>query len=209
MNFINNQLNFKKHLNEKVKKANCIILLIRNSFKYLDKSMFNLLYKSLVRPHLEYASEIWSPIYRVDIDCLERVQHRATRLVPSLAMLPYPERLKELQLPTLEYRRLRTDLMLLFKHSHNLINLDPNTHCPKCTHNQSMLAPSSSTRTRGHIHKFQIHHHQGIRHKFLTSRCLKTWNQLCPDTVNSTTINVFKNRLSKDHSMPDKFVPNL
>ena len=194
-------------MNAKVKKANSMIFLIKSTFKYLDKNMFNLLYKSLVRPHVEYASPVWSPTYRMDVDCIEGVQHRATRLIPALTNLSYPERLAELKLPTLEYRRLRADLMLIYKYSHSLINLDPSTHCTKCPTNQSMLAPATSTITRGHNFKYQIHHHQGIRHRFLTTRSLNTWNKLQPDTVNANTVNTFKNRLSHDTSMPDKFAP--
>ena len=204
---VDDQLNFRLHMNAKVKKANSMIFLIKNTFKYLDKNMFNLLYKSLVRPHVEYASPVWSPTYRMDVDCIEGVQHRATRLIPALTNLSYTERLAELKLPTLEYRRLRADLMLIYKYSHNLINLDPSTHCTKCPTNQSMLAPTSSTITRGHKFKYQIHHHQGIRHRFLTTRSLNIWNKLQPDTVNANTVNTFKNRLSHDTAMPDKFVP--
>ena len=182
-----------------------MIFLIKHTFKYLDKNMFKLLYKSLVRPHLEYASSTWSPILKTDIDSIEKVQRRATRQVPALSTLTYQQRMQELQIPSLQYRRLRTDLILLYKHTHNLITLDTSTHCKQCTHNNSMLTPSLSNITRGHQHKYQIHHHQGIRNRFLTSRCLKTWNSLNSNTVTAKTLNTFKNQLSKDNAMPPKY----
>ena len=160
-----------------------MIFLIKHTFKFMDTEIFNLLYKSLVRPQVEYASSVWSPILMTDINNLEKVQRRATKLVPSLASLSYHERLQQLKLPTLQYRRLRQDLILIFKHSKQLINLDTKTHCKVCPHNSNMLSPSLSLSSRRHPHRYQIHHHQGIRNTFLTSRALTTWNNLNSDTV--------------------------
>ncbi len=77
--------------------------------------MFLALFKSMVRPHLEYASVVWAPYFKKDIIAIENVQRRATRMVSDLAALPYHERLKTLGLPTLEYRRTRTDMIQVFK----------------------------------------------------------------------------------------------
>ena len=77
--------------------------------------MFLSLYKSIVRPHLEYASVIWSPLYKKDKITLENIQRRATRLIPAMKGKTYPERLKRLGLPTLEYRRERADMVEVYK----------------------------------------------------------------------------------------------
>ena len=167
--------------------------------------MFNLLYKSLIRPHLEYASEVWSPSFKMDINSLEKVQRRATRLVPEIAELPYEERLHHLQLPTLQYRRLRSDLILIFKLTHNMLSLNMLTYCSVCKAGSSMLTPSNSQITRGHIHKYQIHKHTGHRNRFLTTRCIPTWNRLHSATVSSTTVKLFESQLGEDLSMPNKF----
>ena len=82
------------------------------------------LYKSLVRPHLEYATQIWSPLYRKDKITTENVQRRATRLVKSVKHLPDPERLKKLGLPTLEYRRQRADVLQVVKILQGIDNVD-------------------------------------------------------------------------------------
>ncbi len=69
----------------------------------------------MVRPHLEYGCCIWSPRLKKDIEIVERVQQRATKLVPGLRNIPYHERLIKLGLPTLSYRRLRFDMIQVFK----------------------------------------------------------------------------------------------
>ena len=112
---VDQDLNFESHLAMKVKKANQVIGIIRRSFLHLDESMFLQLYKSLVRPHLEYANQVWSPRHAKHVIMLENVQRRATKLVPGLAELEYEERLKRLKLPTLAYRRLRGDLIEVYK----------------------------------------------------------------------------------------------
>ena len=204
---VDDKLLFRKHISMKISKANSMIFLIKHTFKYLDAEMFNLLYKSLVRPHVEYASTVWSPTLKMDINSLEKVQRRATKIVPQIAELSYHERLQHLKLPTLQYRRLRQDLIFIYKHSQQLIALDTKTHCKICPHNPDMLTPSLSQTTRGHPHKYQIHHHTGIRNKFLTSRALNSWNNLNKATVNSKNVNYFKNFLKSDLSLQNKYLP--
>ena len=67
-----------------------------------------------MRPHLEYGQNVWSPFLICEQTSLEKVQRRATKLLPNLKNLPYEERLKILNLPTLKYRRLRGDLIQVY-----------------------------------------------------------------------------------------------
>ena len=69
------------------------------------------LYKVLVRPHLEYANQIWTPHLIKNITAVENVQRRATKMIPGLRDLEYEQRLFKLRLPTLAYRRLRGDMI--------------------------------------------------------------------------------------------------
>ena len=72
--------------------------------------MFRNLYKTIVRQHLEYATTVCTPLFKKDMIAIENFQRRATKLVTNVKNLSYPERLRKLGLPSLEYRRERADL---------------------------------------------------------------------------------------------------
>ena len=81
---IDSKLTFENHINETVNKANSIMGVIRRTFEFLDIKTFRLLYTSLVRPHIEYANQVWNPYLKKHIDMLENVQRRATKSIPGL-----------------------------------------------------------------------------------------------------------------------------
>ena len=83
--------------------------------RFKDPKIPILLYKSLVRPHLEFCSPAWNPYLVKDKKLLERVQHRFTGMFPELKKLSYEERLRKLQLWSLEERRSRADLIETLK----------------------------------------------------------------------------------------------
>lgn len=76
----------------------------------MDRYSFVKLYTALVHPHLEYGNTIWCPHLRKDIESIEKVQMRATRLLSEIKHLNYEERLKILNLLTLAHRRRRGDM---------------------------------------------------------------------------------------------------
>ena len=79
-------------------------------FQAQHHKLQTIIHISLIRPILEYCTVIWFPLYKTDSQEIEKVQRRASKLVPTLKDLPYPERLKTLNLTTLAYRRNRTDM---------------------------------------------------------------------------------------------------
>ena len=107
---IDNDLKFHKQTVEAVKKGKSVLGLIKKSFAIHGERTLPLLYKSIVRPHLEYGNVIWGPFFRGDIIAIENVQRRATKLVPLLKGLTYEERLRALNLP-LAHRRRRGDMI--------------------------------------------------------------------------------------------------
>jgi len=92
-----------------------MIGLLKRNFINTDCKTFILLYKALVRSHLEYANSVWSPYKKSDIEQIEKIQKRAAKLVITLRKLPYKNRLILLQLHALKYRRLRGDMIEVFK----------------------------------------------------------------------------------------------
>ena len=104
---------FRDHISQKINKAFSIQGIIKRNFIYMDESVFILLYKLMVCPHLEYANSVWYPYKLGDIKEIEKVQKRATKLIINLKKISYTNRLQHLQhlkLPTLKYRRLRGDM---------------------------------------------------------------------------------------------------
>ena len=116
-------LKFSKHINLSIMKANRMVGIIKCTFLHLTPTAFCILYISLVRPHLDYASITWNPYLLKDIRALEAVQRRATKMVPDLSRLTHEERLQVLSLPSLYYRRKRMDMTTAYKIIRGLVEV--------------------------------------------------------------------------------------
>ncbi|KAK3892049.1 hypothetical protein Pcinc_004018 [Petrolisthes cinctipes] len=200
---VDSGLTFSKHIQTQVNKANSVLRAIKHTFKALDPTAFLSLYKSLVRPNLDYASVIWSPKLKRDKDALEYVQRRATRLVTGLSGKSYEERLLTLELTTLEFRRQRADMIQMFKLVHGLEELNP-APCSEC--GRMIIQPALNVNNRGHDFKLQIQHEPGPRDNSFTRHATKNWNRLTQDTVSANCVNIFKNRLTKEwKNKPERY----
>jgi len=169
-------------------KASKSLGLIARTITYKTPKVLLQLYKTLVRPHLEYCVSAWSPYYEKDKVLLERVQHRFTRMVPGLKKLPYDNRLDYLRLWTLEERRNRADLLEVFKIYRGLSLLSFNC----------FFTISSVVNTRCHSAKIaKPRSHLDLRHHFFSSRVIDRWNSLPQSVIDCNTLNCFKNGLDK------------
>ena len=86
---VDTDLKFRQHISNSINKANRITGLIRRTFLNVSRKSFRKLYKTLIRPHLEYGNIVWNPRFRKDIEAIERAQKRTTKLVQNVRNLPY------------------------------------------------------------------------------------------------------------------------
>ena len=180
---ITNDLKSSNQCIEAVKKAQKLLGYIKRQFRTRNKETILTLYNALVRPHLEYAVQFWSPSLRKDIERLEAVQARATKLIPSIRHLGYVRRLESLNLYSLEKRRLRGQLIETFKMLKGVNNID-----------YRHLFTFSNNRTRSNGWKLELK-------RFNTSQCgnkiAPIWNRLPAEAVNSASVEQFKIELDK------------
>ena len=194
--YIDGDLKYRKQAAEAVSKASRVLAVIRRSFAYIERSTLPLLYKSLIRPHLEYCNSVWGPYNRADQQLVERVQRRATKLVPELRNVAYRDRLRMLGLPSLYHRRRRGDMISVYQLFHSGVEMDPAVFF--------QLAPALTT--RGHPWKLlKPHAATRARRNSFGVRVVNDWNQLPLMVVAAETVNQFKSRLDKHwaHSMHD------
>ena len=192
---ISDDLKCSTHCAETVSMVEKVLWLIRRHFVYLNKSTFLPLYFALIRSRLEYASCAWCPHYKRDIKLIEDVQRRATKLVPDARNMPYEDRLRFLQIQTLETRRLRADMITMYRMAHGAVNVPLSRFFD--------LAPD--TRLRGHPYKLRAKTSPKLncaRFAF-AYRTVDSWNSLPLHVVTAPSVESFKRSLHVSGWLPE------
>ena len=181
-------LNFNQHICEILKKANRVNYQIVKNICYKTKLIMVPLFKALVRPILEYANAVWNTNLRKHVDDIKKVQRKFTKFISEVRFLEYEDRLTALKLPSLEYRRLRGDLIEMYKITHNIYD-------PKTT-NLLFTYSNNQQGLRQHIYKVnKIHTNKKQYQSFFTNRIVNCWNTLPEKVVYSSSVNIFKNEI--------------
>ena len=181
---ISQDLKWEKHIAVITKRANKIMYLIRKAFVNLYVKLAREVFKTYVRPVLEYASPVWKPYYKKDIKLLETPQKRVTKIPKITRHQNYDDRCRKFKLPTLEERRNRLDLIVTYK----IINEHYDVEELK-----SIFSHSAERGLRGHtrrLHKERVYTNH--RAHFISNRVVNNWNNLTMSCVQAKNLIAFK-----------------
>ena len=181
---VSDSLSWQPHIDAIVKKANsCVAWVLRSVISRSPKVMLQI-FKSMIRPHLEYCVQLWSPLPAhgswATILAIENVQRTFTRAIDGLGLLTYENRLKKLGLTTLLERRARGDLIETFRNISGIANYGENFFNVSKRRLNIISRPGDQKK---------------YKYEFLCRRVISYWNKLPIDVKAAETINQFKNRL--------------
>ena len=190
--YITSNLSWSMQANKCANKANSVLGFIRRTVGPKNPQLFSKLYKSLVRPILEYCSPVWCPHLKKDLNTLEKVQRRASKCaLGNIGQdMPYEERLKLLKWPSLEQRRLFSSLIECYKTINRLNGLDLS----------AFFTFAHDFRPLRANHRFKLKLTSATLNSFKHSffiRIIDKWNNLPKEVAEAENLNIFKNRLRR------------
>ena len=179
--YLTSDLSWSVHIDKICAKSKKLVgMFHRRFFSSMDSESCRLLYKSYIRPHLEYACQVWDPHIKKDIEALEAVQRFALKACCKKWDAPYDILLAENRVPSLLDRRVHMKLCTTYKIVNTLINF-PNAPVELRT------IPYSSR----HLHPLTLLDHQSKTNSFsasfFPSTSCKAWNNLNYNVVSVST----------------------
>ena len=169
--------------------ANAILNQLTRAFHYRDRHIFVNLYKRYVRVYLEYATPAWNPWQIGDIEMLEKVQRRFVKMISGLISTTYEDRLREIGLATLKARRVRADLLQVFKILKGIDRVNPDYWFTP----ESNTRPGTRSRSEYNV-KVKFNNTE-IGKNFFSTRAAIAWNALPEDLKSTRKISSFKKKL--------------
>jgi hypothetical protein len=186
---LSDNMSWKKYIHKIRAKANILSHILLRTFLTHNYKLHVNLFKTYIRPILEYNTCSWSPHYISDIDEIEGVQQKFTRKIcqrSNISFLDYNDRLQKLNLDSLQTRRDKNDLIMLYKIINGLVDIAP-------------TQLFTFTNFQGHNlrrHNLNIERKRPantlVRRSFFSNRVIKHWNSLPKTTVNSLSLAIFK-----------------
>ena len=183
---VSNDWTWNQHIDSCIKKAkSCIAWITRNVISRSPEVMLKL-YKSLVRPHLEYCVQLWAPMAShgnwTSILAIEDIQRTFTRMIDGIGLLTYENRLENLGLTTLLERRARGDLIETFKILNGFSNYGDSLFKLSRSGKKIISRPSDENK---------------FKYEFFSRRVINYWNKLPSSVTDATSVDSFKNKLEK------------
>ena len=199
--WIGNDLKPASQCERAAKAANSILGLITRCFHYRTKDILVPLYKTFVRPKMEYAVTVWNPWLRKDEEVMEKVQQRLVRMLSDVKGDTYEERLQSAGLTTLRERRVRGDMIETFKTMRGINRVDRGewfdivVDDTRPTRSNTVMVQGEPERKKEVIVGERAN--LEVRKNFFTVRVEKTWNQLPEEVKAQRTVNSFKNNYDR------------
>ena len=190
---LNSNFKWSSHIQQTLSKTTGLAFTLLKSFQTSNPSLYTNLYKTYVRPIIEYNSSTWNPTLLTELRTLEKIQRKFTRHLCrklNISYTDYSHRLQILNLESLEERRIKTDLTILYKILNDIIEIDFKDHF-------QFSSITKQYNLRGHTQKLLMPKFSKSfsRNNFFTNRIIPIWNKLPQEIVNSQNLFEFKHHL--------------